>query len=185
MTTLINASTSSGIVVTSDNSGEIALQSNGSTKATLTNAGFAYPGAVVQVVGMGGGDYYINIAAGAGVFVDTAMTLAITTKFASSKILINAGVGVNPNGDYGILLKLVRNVPSTNTTVISPGRIIRPFNTSGGDCDTSAAISYLDNPNQAAGTTITYKIMAASSGSSYVRLGDNFDGMMTIMEIAQ
>lgn len=40
MTTTINASTSSGLVATPDNSGAIALQNNGTTGLNLTAAGF-------------------------------------------------------------------------------------------------------------------------------------------------
>jgi hypothetical protein len=39
MTALINASTSSGVVVTSDTSGSLALQSNGTTKFTVASTG--------------------------------------------------------------------------------------------------------------------------------------------------
>lgn len=46
MTTFINASTSSGIVVTSDNSGVIALQSNGTTAALANLYGIGLASAV-------------------------------------------------------------------------------------------------------------------------------------------
>jgi hypothetical protein len=49
MAVTINASTSSGLVQSADNSGIIQFQSNGSTKATLSSSGFSYPGAVLQV----------------------------------------------------------------------------------------------------------------------------------------
>jgi hypothetical protein len=39
MTALINASTSSGVVITPDNSGSLDLQSNGTTKFSVTSAG--------------------------------------------------------------------------------------------------------------------------------------------------
>jgi hypothetical protein len=39
MTALINASTSSGVVVTSDTSGSLAIQSNGTTKFTVASTG--------------------------------------------------------------------------------------------------------------------------------------------------
>ena len=39
MTTTLNATTSSGLVATPDNSGDIALQSNGTTKLTVSSAG--------------------------------------------------------------------------------------------------------------------------------------------------
>ena len=41
MTASINASTSSGVVVTSDTSGNLAFQSNGTTVATVSSSGFS------------------------------------------------------------------------------------------------------------------------------------------------
>lgn len=41
MTTTINASTSSGLVVTTDNSGAINIQANGTTVLSITSGGFA------------------------------------------------------------------------------------------------------------------------------------------------
>jgi hypothetical protein len=44
MTALINADTSSGVIVTSDTSGNLALQSAGTTKLTVSSAGVAITG---------------------------------------------------------------------------------------------------------------------------------------------
>ena len=43
MTATINASTSSGVIVTSDTSGSLAIQSNGTTIATASSTGLASP----------------------------------------------------------------------------------------------------------------------------------------------
>ena len=58
MTATINASTSSGIVQTADTSGELALQSNGTTKLTVSSTGVAITGATLNgasITSFGGG----------------------------------------------------------------------------------------------------------------------------------
>jgi len=86
MTTTINASTSSGLVTTPDNSGTIALQSNGTTKATISSSGFYAPGAVVQVLQ---GQTNTLQSFGSGTWTDlTGLTATITPQFSTSKVLV-------------------------------------------------------------------------------------------------
>jgi hypothetical protein len=50
MASIINASTSSGIVQTADTSGILHLQSNGTTKLIIDSTGASYSGAPIQQV---------------------------------------------------------------------------------------------------------------------------------------
>ena len=50
MASIINATTTGGLVTSADNSGILQLQSGGVTKATISSSGFSYTGAVLQVV---------------------------------------------------------------------------------------------------------------------------------------
>jgi len=51
MTATLNASTSSGVILTSDTSGELAIQSNGATKMTVGASGVSLPSGTVAING--------------------------------------------------------------------------------------------------------------------------------------
>lgn len=99
MTASINASTTSGVVVTSDTSGSLALQANGSNIATVSSAGIVMPtgtyiyapGSVVQVVST-------TVTAYTALSVSTTkadfsgLSVTITPKFATSKIWVQINI---------------------------------------------------------------------------------------------
>lgn len=200
MTTLINASTSSGIVVTSDNSGEIALQSNGATKATLGPNGFSYPGAVLQVISVTKTDTF---SMSSGDYIDvTGLSVSITPTSISNKILVFVNVHVDSTvGGYTNPWRIVRN--STPISVGNAAGSRRQASGGGTSVYSSGplqgvhqAVQYLDSPATTSSTI--YKVQLAtytnSAGSSFINRGyDDADSItsgryassITVMEIAQ
>jgi hypothetical protein len=180
MTTLINASTSSGIVVTSDNSGEFALQSNGVTKATLTNAGFAYPGAVIQVVQA---SYQGATSTTSASFQNTGLSGTITPKSSSSKIYVSATLAAKVQSGTTNCITLFRNGSN-----LLPQHLLQ--HSSAGDY-VPVTLQYLDSPNTASACTYTVYFRSAAGNGSYTSAvgGDQYGAypvqIITMMEIAQ
>jgi hypothetical protein len=96
MTATINASTSAGVVVTSDTSGSLALQSNGTTIATISSTGLQ------QNVGAPAFSAYPN-----GSFSASANTWTIvpanTEEFDTNSNFNNTGSTVGSNPAYSFL----------------------------------------------------------------------------------
>lgn len=113
MAVTINASTSSGLVQSADNSGIIQFQSNGVTKATLNSSGFSYPGAVLQVVtGSDATAYTLSITGGSGGDTAGSSAFTITPTSASSILLIQFFIPqIKCNTDVGGLrVRLYRSI---------------------------------------------------------------------------
>ena len=131
MAITINASTSSGLIQSADNSGIIQFQSNGSTKATLSSSGFSYPGAVLQVVSA---STTTRTSTTSTSFVDcTNVTASITPTSSSSKILVIVSIqglylpsGGSNNDNIGV--KLLRGSTDIN---IMAGQLFYRNSTSG------------------------------------------------------
>jgi len=197
MTTLINASTSSGIVVTSDNSGVIALQSNGATKATLGPTGFSYPGGILQVLQY---NYTSSMSVATASYIATPLTLTITPSSTSSRILVRAVLHVGMSGgNEGAHGRLYRNGSVINeaTGDASSNRDRAWFH-----CGShytayeqySASPEYLDSPNTTSATTYTVYVRAHSASYPF-RINSNENdndagessrtiSTITLMEIA-
>jgi hypothetical protein len=115
-------------------------------------------------------------------YVDSLVIISITTTRDNSKIFYNGSIGWNPSslGRY-IQYRLLRN----GTAIYSPGRI-SPDAEGGEDSEHIGYIGYIDSPNVAAGTTLTYKIQYNSQQNlGYVRINDNLKSNVILMEIAQ
>jgi hypothetical protein len=198
MTTLINASTSSGLVVTSDNSGIIALQSNGTTKATLGPTGFSYPGAVLQVLQY---TYTSTMSVATGSYIATPLTLTITPSSTSSKILVRAVLHVGmTGGNEGAHGRLYRN-GSVITGAIGDASSSRDrawFHCGShytGYEQYSSSPEYLDSPNTTSATTYTVYVRAHSASYPFYINSNEADNdadtasrtvsTITLMEIAQ
>jgi hypothetical protein len=175
MTTTINASTASGLVVTPDNSGTIELQSNGTTKATVSSAGFAAPGSVVQVQSY---DFTGSVTTTSSAY--TLLTASFTPKFAASKVLAMMTVTVERlgggSGNY-IFIDLKRN----GTTISGSWANALGYQYNN-NARCVSALNYLDSP-------------ATTSAISYTYVGDfNVSGNvawqfyklnLVLMEVAQ
>ena len=102
MTASINASTSSGIVQTADTSGELALQSNGTTKLTVSSTGVALTGASMTSFAGGVITSGTAVASTSGTSIDftsipswvkriTIMFNGVSTTGSYIKVLVGSG----------------------------------------------------------------------------------------------
>ena len=110
----------------------------------------------------------------------TGLSLTITPKFATSKILVTWTVeGGFPASNSGFSINLVRN----GTTIVSNGASYDVYlaSTAG---NMMVSKQYLDSP--ASTSALTYKLQASCYGGRTVNFQDssNFQSMITIMEIA-
>ena len=116
MTTTINASTSAGLVITSDTTGDLSLQSNGTTKIAITSTGAAIAGTLTggatmlsPITNSLSGDVALNNTA---LYFDGPSVAqgTVGTWFVSGSVSINGG------GNNVIYVKLW-----DGTTVIASG----------------------------------------------------------------
>ena len=210
MSTIINATTTNGVVIEPDNSGSLELQTNSGTTAltidTSQNATFAGTltatgklvassmptGSVLQVVSTIKTNTFTTSSAS---LVDvTGLSVSITPTSASSKILVLVNVrGTSSNGtanagDAGIVL--VRN--STNIAVSTGGSFynwmgqLSGRNIGSTAVQASASVAFLDSP--ATTSSITYKIQGLTAGGTLFINRDEDGGngsvsTITVMEI--
>jgi len=178
MTTTINASTSSGLVATPDNSGTIALQSNGVTKATVSSAGFYAPGSIIQVVGAN------NTMSGTTItstsFVTTGLTASITPRFSTSKIYIMATFSMTMDGADNTQSYVT--IYRDSTDLRGSGTCLAMYDTPGGDVGFSIPISFYDTPSTTSATSYTvYGKVGSSSSQFRPRTGTD---TIVLMEVA-
>ena len=185
MATTINADTSDGLKLTADTSGEIELQSAGTTIATVNSTGLAMAsgktitgagvgvGKILQVVQAVKTDKFTTSSAS---FVDiTGLSVTITPSSSSSKILVRFFTHIS-NSAYLGYLNLLRG----STSIIigdAAGSRPRVTSNSAGYGDVGGAISaqynatpasmeFLDSPNTTSATT--YKLQTNSYSASYL-----------------
>ena len=183
MSTIINATTTNGVVIQPDNSGSLVLQTNNGTTAltidtsqniTTTNklAVASMPtGSVVQVVSTIKTDQFTTTATS---FTDvTGLSVSITPSSVSNKILVIA----NPNlsgGNIQVAARLVRDSTALAVGNSAGSRVQATVavvgNASANDnagMPMSLAINFLDSPATTSATT--YKIqMQVNSGTGYL-----------------
>jgi hypothetical protein len=110
-------------------------------------------------------------------FQNTNVTLAITTTIANSRILFLGSLGVNAS-PY-IRCQLTRN----GTVVHLAGRTSSGGAGASGDTEHWASLNYLDSPGVSAGTTLTYMIQTRSESGALVRINDNSESTIVILEL--
>jgi hypothetical protein len=191
MASIINASTSGvgGVITTADNSGDLNIQSGGTTKIAVTSAGANIVGTltvngvapasgkVLQVVQ---GSTATGTSTSSTSFVATNLTATITPTSATSKILVSVSGGDLDNGTTAsiqIFATIVRN--STNignssglSTAFGVSRVIVPN-----------SIQVLDSPATTSATTYTVHIKASSAVAVNFTLSGEL-ATITLMEIA-
>jgi hypothetical protein len=148
----------------------------GATSASTVHA----PGHVIQVVN-GTGASNINITTSSRVDV---ISLSITPKFATSKILVSiclADVGKGTSGNTYGRFWLMRN---TGDLIRIAGQV-GYTNTTNNNSVGSLSTSYLDSPSTTSSTT--YKVQGANMQSSgTVEVGSSTSiSTITLLEIAQ
>ena len=177
MSTIINATTTNGVVIQPDNSGSLVLQTNSGTTAltidTSQNATFAGTltatgklvassmpaGSVLQVVSTAKTDTFTSAASSTWTDI-TGMSVSITPTSTSSKILIIAtlqGVLFRPAAN-AVLVRLLRDSTTIGIGDAASNRGRTTFGAaiSSADSICSATINYLDSPATSSATT--YKL---------------------------
>jgi len=123
MSSTINADTTNGVVVTSDTSGEIELQSNGVTKATINSSGFyGGTGSILQVVSVQPDTGLVSFTSTAFAEVDADLRVTITPKASDSTLIVTCNYlfGGN-NGSQMTAMKLIDITNSTNVNTAALG----------------------------------------------------------------
>lgn len=211
MASSINAITtgSGGVVTTADNSGDLNIQSGGSTKIAVTSAGAnivgtltvngaapAY-GKVLQVVNAA---YSTQVTNSTTTYADTNLTATITPSSATSKILVlisqrlaattGAAVGYGYQTNAG--LQLLRDATVLVTSNSDSGGKYSVFISTGAAPASGiiavggiVSLNYMDSP--ASTSALVYKTQFAKGtsgmGDAYVNNGTN-QSTITLMEIA-
>jgi hypothetical protein len=182
MSTIINATTTNGVVIQPDNSGSLVLQTNSGTTAltidTSQNATFAGTlaatgkltkaslptGSILQVVSTNKTDTFTSAANSTWTDI-TGMSVSITPTSSTSKIMIVVSMfGVIwQQGFNGCILSLLRgatfigggNAAGSRSQVI--GTTVSPgYSTSQIDCGVQYHLTYIDSPATTSATT--YKL---------------------------
>ena len=175
MSTIINATTTNGVVIQPDNSGSLVLQTNSGTTAltidTAQNATFAGTltatgklvassmpaGSVLQVVN---GTTTTQTSSSTGTFVDTTLSASITPSSTSSKILVlvnQVSCGKSTN-DTTLQLKLLRN----STDLIRFEGVGAWTGSAATNFIGSCSTCYLDSPATTSATTYKTQMSAFS-----------------------
>jgi hypothetical protein len=198
MSTIINATTTNGVVIEPDNSGSLVLQTNSGTTAltidTSQNATFAGTltatgklasssmptGTVLQVVSM---TTTTGTNSTTTAYVDTDVTASITPSSSSNKILViynlNGMYKSSTSASNSIGFNLVRGATSLGDFGLFFGSTGTALATVG----SSGVGMYLDSPSTTSSTT--YKVQIKNMvNSSFVGINVSGDiSSMTLMEI--
>jgi hypothetical protein len=197
MAVTINASTSAGLVTSADTSGDLNIQSGGSTKIAVTSAGANIVGTltvngvaptsgkVLQVVNA---TYATETTNSTTTFADTGLTATITPTSATSKILVfvsMAGVGKgSASAASGARFQLLRGA----SVILNMERMASFTDTAVVNYIGSVSSTYLDSP--AATSATTYKVQFANrtaASTIVLQVNDgtvNATSTITLMEIA-
>jgi hypothetical protein len=189
MASSINASTTGvgGVVNYGDTSGDLNIQSGGSTKIAVTSAGVAVTGlskgslptgSVLQVVSA---TYSTQTTSTSGSYADTGITATITPTSATSKILcmVTHGDVTKSAADTWTSIRLLR----AGATVMQPNLYLLNTSSSAVTGGASQTTIYLDSPATTSATI--YKTQFATAGIGTITLfASNTTGSIILMEIA-
>lgn len=179
----------SSIVVSGDTSGAITLAApavSGTNTLTLpaltgTILTNATPGTILQVVNT---TFSTRVTSSSSTYADTGMSLSITPRSTTSKILIlvNMNDVDKVSSDTYAGFRVVRG----STTVVTFATAAS-YTQSSATNSTGCGVSYLDSP--ATASSVTYKVQFASNNNtSYIAINDGITGTassnMTLMEVA-
>jgi len=164
MSVNINADTTNGLVLTSDTTGEIKLQSAGADIATVDSSGITMAsgksiiggGKVLQVVH--------NSSSGGSTsstsFVDMGLSASITPSSTSSKVLVMANGIIRTAAVLRAGFSIVRgatNIQSATEMVITPSTLQ----------NNSWYITQLDSPSTTSATTYKIQFSCKTGGTIY------------------
>jgi hypothetical protein len=171
------------------------LTGNTSNITIDSTSGITFPNATLQasagsVLQVQSSTFANTTTVSAGSFIDTGVTVNITPKFSTSKILVLATIQCSGTGSNYVRINLVRN----GTNIGQPDNLGSQPSTANqyvGDLGISSevynvSINYLDSP--ATTSALTYKIQAYSGTTAYVNTRADGIGRqistITVMEIA-
>jgi len=194
MASIINAATSGGLISTGDTSGQLQLQTAGTTALTISsgqqltlasgtkilnstgNPILQQTGSVLQVVGA---TYSTQVDSSASVFTATGLTASITPIATTSKILIFFGLPIR-NGSAAI--NVIGTIYKNGSNLLGAyGLGILKGDSSAIQINLGA--SYLDSPSTTSSTT--YAIYINPNGATNAQwCGGNSTGSIILMEIA-
>jgi hypothetical protein len=201
---IINASSSGsgGLITTAADSDSLELQSDGTTIATLSSTGLTmasgkkvfFEGSVLQVIQT----VKTNTFSVTGGLTNdiTGMSVSITPKFSTSKILVQVVVYAQNSSESGSFLTLVRG---STAICIGDAAGSRSRSSTGASYDTTGyhasalVVNYLDSPATTSSTTYKCQIAANSTSTTYVnRTAQDSDvaqigryaSTITVMEVA-
>jgi hypothetical protein len=188
---------SAGLKYSSDGSGVLALQTNGTTAVTVdasqnttlagtlttSSRGIAKAsmpsGSVLQVVSA---TYSTQVSSITSTPADTGLTASITPTSATSKILVivsQAGVG-KVNSDTAVVINLLRaSSILASFSVFSAQTDSTATNTTGG-----SSINYLDSPATTSSTTYKTQFYSFSNTNGVFVQKQSAVSSITLMEIA-
>jgi hypothetical protein len=185
MTTIINGSSPSITFSDSTTQASAGLTSSSTLNASnVTTGTLPYAqlpaGSVLQVVQTSSST---TVSTTSTTFADTGITVTITPKFTSSKILVLAhpnGLYSNASG-YGVNTRIVRD--STPLAVIDT---IAGYSNAGSNGAGGASISYLDSPSTTSATIYKVQYASGNGGLVYVNASNGGQSVsyITVMEIA-
>ena len=186
MASSINASTSAGLVTSADTSGDLNIQSGGSTKIAVTSAGVAVTGlskaslptgSVLQVVNTSNTTTYTTST---NAYISLGLSLSITPTSATSKILVLCSIASTgkETGNTYAAFRLDKNGSSLQTNIgLYGGRTASTaLNYSAG-----TSFHYLDSPATTSSTTYEIKM---NSDDNLASVYANGFKSITLMEIA-
>jgi hypothetical protein len=192
MASSINALTtgSGGVITTADNSGDLNIQSGGSTKIAVTSAGVTVTGlakaslptgSVLQVVNA---TFTTNASTTSSSYVTTGFAASITPTSSSSKILVVINLPCYSNGSN---IQNTITIYRGGTDISINGGGQRGFGqtySSSGALQTSISAAYLDSPATTSSTTYTIYQSSTNTAGVVGICQNNVTATMTLMEIA-
>jgi hypothetical protein len=188
MAVTINASASAGLVTSADTSGDLNIQSGGSTKLAVTSAGVAVTGlskgslptgSVLQVVNA---TTTTNTVTTSSTYQATSLTASITPTSATSKVLVTfSGVAATtgPCDHYSTIFRNGSNILPAN------GGPHVWYSALGGAATMywQVAYNYLDSPASTSAQTYTIYIKN-DNNTNTIQFGATYTAVITLMEIA-
>lgn len=174
--------TTGNLVFTTGGANTVALTIDSTQNITTTNkfAAASMPtGCIIQVVST---TNVTTTSTTSSSYVTTGIGIAITPKFATSKILVRVSGGQIDFNQSQAVFTLYRN--STDLAPNSYG-LACFYNTAAAENQTSLAIEYLDSPATTSSTTYTMYFKRTIAGSGSIYTGTNGNGItITAMEVA-
>jgi hypothetical protein len=197
MSTIINATTTNGVVIQPDNSGSLVLQTdNGTTALTIDtsqNATFAGTltatgklasasmptGSVIQVVNA---TYATQFAQSGSSYADTGITASITPSSTSNKILILARIPVRHGVGYNYGSQ--RWVRNSAVVIYEPAQAYET-GLSLTSTDLRLVNSYMILDSPASTSSVTYKTQSVchAATNTYYTCPDSMTASIILMEI--